>query len=250
MATDRAALVTGGSRGIGAATARALAADGVRVAINYLRREDEAARVAGEVERLGSQAVLVPGDVGDPDALEAVVAEAAERLGRLDIFVHCAVTPVARPVLELTPEDWERSMAVNARAFLLGAQLAAARMQGWGRIVGLSATGAHLPRNPRYAALAAAKGAVEALGRYLAVALAPRGITVNCVAPGPTATEAFDAMAGPDPQRLREALAARTPMGRLGRPDDAARLIRFLCSEDAGWVTGQLLVADGGYSLA
>jgi 3-oxoacyl-[acyl-carrier protein] reductase len=104
-------------------------------------------------------------------------------------------------------------------------------------------------RNPRYAPLALAKGAVEAAVRFLAVELAERGITVNAVAPGPTATEAFDAMAPGEATALRERLSRLTPMGRLGAPSDAAALVAFLCSPAAGWVTGQLIFSDGGYAL-
>jgi len=242
--------VTGGSRGIGRAVVLALAAAGAEVAINYLRNETAARETAAQVTRLGSRVSLVPGDVGDEKDLEAVFQQTSDQLGQLDIFVACAVAPVARSVLEMTAEDWDLSMRVNARAFLLGSRIAGGLMRnGTGRIIAISSTGTHMIRNPLYAPLAVAKGAVEAAVRFLAVALAPRGITVNIVAPGPTATEAFDTMAGADPARLRAELAARTPMGRLGEPQDAANLIAFLCSEEAKWITGQLIFSDGGYSL-
>jgi NAD(P)-dependent dehydrogenase (short-subunit alcohol dehydrogenase family) len=121
-------------------------------------------------------------------------------------------------------------------------------MTDGGRIVGLSATGAHRVRNPRYAPLGLAKGVVEAGVRFLAASLAPRGVTVNAVAPGPTDTEAFDAMAL-DPRALKERLGELTPMGRMGTPEDSAPLIAWLCSAEAAWVTGQLIFCDGGYSL-
>jgi NAD(P)-dependent dehydrogenase (short-subunit alcohol dehydrogenase family) len=139
---------------------------------------------------------------------------------------------------------------VNARGVVLGASTAAARMEdGRGRIVAVSSTGTHVVRNRRYAPLALAKGAVEAAVRFLAVELAERGIAVNAVAPGPTATEAFDTMAGGEATALRERFAALTPMGRMGTPADAAALIAFLCSPAAGWITGQLVFSDGGYAL-
>ncbi len=244
--TDSVALVTGGSRGIGRAVSVALARAGHRVAINYRSRKaeaEEAARAAGD-------ALLVAADVGEPGAVESLVETVVERLGRLDVFVSCAVAPVARGVLELTLADWERTMAVNARAFVFGAQAAARAMDdGTGRIVAISATGGHRIRNPQYAPLGIAKGAVETAVRFLAAALAPRSITVNAVAPGPTPTEAFDTMAAGDAEELKARLVARTPMGRLGEPDDAARLVAFLCSADAGWITGQVVFSDGGYSL-
>jgi 3-oxoacyl-[acyl-carrier protein] reductase len=176
------------------------------------------------------------------------VDEAAAALGGLDAFVTCAVTPVATSIESLGPDEFERTIAANARPFVLGSQASARHMDEGGRIVGLSATGAHRVRNPRYAPLALAKGVVEAAVRFLAVSLAERGITANAVAPGPTDTEAFDAMAE-NAAALRARLAAATPMGRMGTPEDAARLIAFLCSEDAGWITGQLIFSDGGYSL-
>jgi 3-oxoacyl-[acyl-carrier protein] reductase len=242
------AYVTGAGRGIGRAVALALAADGADVAVGYLHRDDAAQQTAARIAALGRRAVLVRGDVGaDPAAL---VDEAAEALDGLDVFVACAVEAVQRPVLELTAEDFERTMRVNARPFVLGAGAAARHMaDGAGRIVAVSSTGTHVIRNRRYAPLALAKGAVEAAVRFLAVDLAERGITVNAVAPGPTATEAFDAMAGGDAAALRERFAALTPMGRMGAPADAAALVAFLCSPAAGWVTGQLIFSDGGYAL-
>jgi 3-oxoacyl-[acyl-carrier protein] reductase len=225
---------------------RALAQRGADVAIGFREREREARAAAGAVESFGRRAVLVPGDVAG--GVEALVDEAAAGLGGLDAFVMCAVTAIPLPIEELGRDEIEHTIAANVRPFVLGSRAAARRMGAGGRIVALSATGAHRVRNPRYAPLALAKGAVEAAVRFLAVSLADRGITVNAVAPGPTDTEAFDEMAE-DPEALRTRLAAITPMGRLGTPEDAARLIAFLCSEDAGWVTGQLIFSDGGYSL-
>ena len=163
------------------------------------------------------------------------------------IFVACAVEPIRRPILELTADEFDRTMRVNARPFVLGAIAAARHMTTGGRIVAVSSTGTHRVRNRAYAPVALAKCAAEAAVRFLAVELAPREITVNAVAPGPTATEAFDAMGE---EGLRERLTAATPMGRMGEPADAARLIAWLCSPEAGWVTGQLIFSDGGYLLA
>jgi NAD(P)-dependent dehydrogenase (short-subunit alcohol dehydrogenase family) len=241
------AFVAGGSRGIGAAACRALAERGFDVAVGYREREAEARATAAAVEGRGRRALLVPGDVAE-DA-EALVDQAATGLGGLDALVWCAVRPLARSIEELTAEDLERTLRTNGQPFVLGGLAAARLMEGGGRIVGLSATGAHRIRNPRYAPLGLAKGVIEAAVRFMAVSLADRGMTVNAVMPGPTETEAFDSMAS-DPAALKARLAELTPMGRIGSPQDAARLIAFLCSDDAAWITGQVIVSDGGYSLA
>jgi 3-oxoacyl-[acyl-carrier protein] reductase len=227
------AFVTGGSRGIGRAVAELMIARGDEVAIGCRH----GAGVSG--------ASVIRGDVGDDPA--ALVDAAAERLGGLDAFVACAVEPIRAGILELDAATFDRTMRVNARPFVLGAVAGARHMVGGGHIVALSSTGTHRTRNRAYAPLALAKGAIEAAVRFLAADLAERGITVNAVAPGPTDTEAFSAMAQAG---LRERLVAATPMGRLGEPEDAARVIAFLCSPDAAWISGQLIFSDGGYSSA
>jgi 3-oxoacyl-[acyl-carrier protein] reductase len=227
------AFITGGSRGIGRAVAEALIARGDEVAIGC----------RGEADVAGAR--VVRGDVGDDPV--ALVDAAAAALGGLDAFVNCAVEPIPIPILEVGAEAFDRTMRLNARPFVLGAVAAARHMTAGGRIVAVSSTGTHKVRNRAYAPLALAKGAVEAAVRFLAVELAERQITVNAVAPGPTDTEAFTAMGD---EGLRERLVGATPMGRMGEPADAARLIAFLCSPEAGWITGQLIFSDGGYSLA
>jgi len=240
------AFVLGGTRGIGRAISAELAAAGADVAAGYASRDDAAEETRALIEDGGGRCVLVRGDAGEDPA--ALVHHAAAELGGLDAFVACAVTPVSGSILELTQQDLERSMRLNAGPFLFGAAAAATHMEGGGRIVGISSTGTHRPRNLAYAPLALAKGAVEAGARFLAAELASRQIAVNVVAPGPTDTEAFDAMAE-DAAALKQRLAGRTPMGRLSEPADAARLVAFLCSPAAAWVTGQLVFSDGGYSL-
>lgn len=238
--------MAGGSRGIGRAVALALAQDGFDVAVGYRANAAAARETAAGVRAAGRRAVAIAGDVAiEP---EAVVDGAAEALGGLDALVWCAVEPVRASVLEVERAQLERALAVVATGFVLAARRAAAQMPEGGRIVGLSATGGHRIRNEQYAPLGIAKGALESAVRFLAVALAPQGVTVNAVAPGPTRTEAFDAMAAH--AGLAGELAARTPLGRLGEPRDTAALVAWVCSPAAGWVTGQLLVADGGYSLS
>lgn len=238
--------MAGGSRGIGRAVALALAQDGFDVAVGYRTDATAAEEAAAAVRAAGRRAVAVAGDAAAEP--EAIVDTAAGALGGLDALVWCAVEPVRASVLDVERAQLERALAVVATGFVLAARRAAAQMPPGGRVVGFSATGGHRIRNEQYAPLGIAKGALEAAVRFLAVALAPHGVTVNAVAPGPTRTDAFDAMAS-HPELAGE-LAARTPLGRLGEPADAAALVAWLCSPAAGWVTGQTLVADGGYSLA
>ena len=236
--------VAGGSGAIGRSVVVRLAGAGTEVAIGYLSRREVAEEVAASVRAAGGRAELVQGDlVATPGAL---VEESVRRLGGLDAFVNCAGLANRGDILTATADDLRQSVDAHAVSFVLAAQVAANAMPDRrGRIVAVSATGGHRIRNPRYARIAIGKAALETAVRFLAVALAQRGITVNAVAPGPLETRDLPA----EEARLRTRLAEVTPMGRLGRPEDVAPLIAFLCSGDAAWLTGQVIFADGGYSL-
>jgi 3-oxoacyl-[acyl-carrier protein] reductase len=247
-----AALVTGATRhgGIAAAVARALAAAGWDVATTGWRpydasepwgsQPDEAEELAAELRTLGVRAAFVEADLADPAAPARVVAAAEEAVGPLTALVNAHAHSEAGGLLDATAEQFDRHLAVNARSTLLLAAEFARRFRGEtgsGRIVNFSSG---LPLHGEIA-YAASKGAVEWLTVSAAVELGPRGITVNAIDPGPTDTGWLS-------PELRAAVEDATPLGRVGRPEDAAAAVVLLCSAEAGWITGQVLRADGGFS--
>ena len=247
---DQVVLITGASRGIGRAIALRLAREGpAHIVVGYFSDYQAATRTVSDLAALGVEASPARVDVGDKDLVERLFTDVGERLGRLDVFVSNAARTALGPAVELSPHAWQRIMDINARAFLLGSRYAAALMKpnGGGRIIALSSLGARF-YIPGYAALGAAKATIETLVRYLAVELAPWGINVNVVSGGFIDTETMRHL--PDYEALTKQLVARTPGGRLGRPEDLAGVVALLCSPDADWIRGQTLFADGGYSLS
>lgn len=241
----RVVLVTGGARNIGWAIARRFAAEGAAVAVNG-PDEAEAERAAARLRAAGTRAVACVADVSDRDAVAGMTARAVAELGGLDVLVNNAALPMLgrAPLLELDPDDWERSFAVNARGVFLCAVAAARVMDHGAAIVSISSIGAtHAHRGT--IAYDATKGAVEALTRAMALELAPRGIRVNAVAPGAIANDRFNALE-PAAQQLR---AAPVPLGRVGDGDDVAAAVAFLASSDAAYITGQVLTVDGGLTV-
>jgi NAD(P)-dependent dehydrogenase (short-subunit alcohol dehydrogenase family) len=241
-------LVTGASRGIGRAISLRLARERPRhVFVGYCLNHDAARDTARSIESTGVAASVVAADVGRLDSLEEMFGEVESRCGRLDVFVSNAARTTFRDVLELSARSWQRTMDINARAFLVGSQMAA-RLMGdeGGRIIAISSLGSR-GCAPGYLALGAAKAAVETVARYMAVELAPRGINVNVVCGGLVETES--SVANPEYAELKAKVVARTPAGRVGQPEDLAGIVAFLCGPDASWIRGQTLIADGGYSL-
>lgn len=247
MEEGKIALVTGGSRGVGRAICLELARRGAHVALTYVKKKGAAESVAETISAMGRRALVICANMGDPADIQRMFAEVRAAFGGLDIFVNNAVSAVLRPAMELTPKHWAYTQEVNVRSFLLSAQEASKLMEGrGGRIVSLSSVGS-IRALPGYMALGAAKAAVEAMTRYLAVELAPRGIGVNAVCGGPVDTDALRVF--PDAEGLKARWTQLTPAGRMGRPEDLAKVVAFLCSDDAEWVRGQVIVADGGLSL-
>jgi enoyl-[acyl-carrier protein] reductase III len=233
--------VSGGSRGIGRAIALRFARDGAsRVAIGYLRNDAAAEVTAEELRAEGADVTLVRGNVTS----ERVVSEVAA-LGALDVLVHNAATGVVRAALDTEDKHWDWTLNANARALLSLARACAPQMRPGSSIVAISSLGAQRVLDG-YVLIGTSKAALEALVRYLAVELAPRGIRINAVSAGVVETGALEHF--PNREEMLEAGAAN-PAGRLVAPEDVAGAVAFLCSSDAEMVRGHTLVVDGGFSL-
>lgn len=243
----KVALVTGGSRGIGRAISLKLAAEGADVVINYFRRRETAESTAQDVQKLGVTAHVIRANVGEPEKIDRMFDEIEAKFGRLDIFVNNAASGVARPALELDDRSWDWTMGINARAFLLCSQRAVRLMRDGGKIVSISSLGSRLTL-PVYTSVGVSKAALEALTRYLAIELAPRGICVNGVAAGAVESEALKMYT--QGQDVAPMSWQTTPVGRMVRAEDIANLVAFLCRDESEMVRGQIIVIDGGVSLA
>lgn len=242
----RVALVTGASRGIGAATARLLAAQGSAVAVNYHRNADDADKVVNDIHAAGGHAMAIQADVTDADAVNELAARATAALGPIDVLILNAVgidRPTMAPLLEMTQDALEHVVLAQLRAVVLpsravGTTMAANRT---GSIVVVSSGLARDPRNGS-SDLSIAKAAVEGAARAIACELGPRGVRVNIVAAGPTLTDAADWA----DDEIRRMWAARTPLGRNAYADDVAGAVVLMASSLAGFCTGAYLPANGG----
>ncbi|NYH54889.1 3-oxoacyl-[acyl-carrier protein] reductase [Nocardiopsis arvandica] len=237
----RVAIVTGGSRGIGRAVSARLAADGQAVAVVYAHNTGEAEGTVADITAAGGRALALRADVADEDAVAEVFDLVEREFGGVDVVVNSAGVMILKSVAELDLADLDRMHRTNIRGTFVVDQQAARRVRSGGAIVNLSTSVTRLSP-PTYAAYAASKGAVEALGPVLAKELRGRDITVNAVAPGPTATDLF--LDGKDEETV-ERLAGMNPMERLGRPEDIAEVVSFLAGPGR-WVNGQTLYANGG----
>lgn len=237
----RSVLVTGGSRGIGKAIALRFAREGAaRVVIGYFRSDGAAEETADELRALGAEPVLLRGNV----ASEAIVEQVAA-LGPIDVLVHNAATGVIRPALETEDKHWDWTHGANARALLSLTRAAAPSMPEGACIVGISSLGSGRVLE-NYTLVGTSKAALEALVRYLAVELGPRGIRVNAVSAGVVETGALDHF--PNREEML-AMGADNAAGRIVTPEDIAGVVAFLCSPEAEMIRGQTVVIDGGWSL-
>lgn len=246
--TQKVALITGSSRGIGKATALRLANEGYDIVLNYARSKTAAQETANEIEALGRRVIVVKANVGDVAKVKQMFAEIEEHFGRLDVFVNNAASGVLRPVMELEESHWDWTMNINSKALLFCAQEAAKLMEknGGGKIVSISSLGS-IRYLENYTAVGVSKAALEALTRYLAIELAPKNIVVNAVSGGAVDTDALKHF--PNREELLAEAKAKTPAGRMVEIDDMVNTVMFLLDEKAFMIRGQTVIVDGGISI-
>lgn len=243
----KVALVTGGARGIGKAIAMRLARDGADVILNYKKDEDTANETAAEIEALGRRAMVVQADMRAPNDIRALFKTLKGSWDQLDILVHNAAFGAMGPILRLGRFSWNATFETNVTALLLLAQGAHPWLaRDGGHIIGISSEGSRTCFS-EYTAIGTSKAAVEALVRYMAFEFVKDGIRVNSVSAGPVETRAIQWFKYP--QAVYNFAERKSPMGRIGMPDDLSGIVSFLCSDDASWIVGQNIVADGGIML-
>ncbi len=241
---NKVAIVTGASRGIGARIAVALGKAGANVVVNYVTSRDAAEQVVSELGEAGAHAVAVQADVSKPADAARLFDVAIERFGKVDILVNNAGVLIFKRIEETSDEDYAQTFDINVRGTFLMLREASRRLENGGRIVNLSSSVTRL-MVPGYGVYSATKGAVEQLTRVFAKEAGGCGITVNSVSPGPTNTELFNQDKNEETiKRLAEMAALR----RIGEPDEVARVVLFLVSDEASWVTGQNIGVNGGFA--
>ncbi|EOG4615727.1 SDR family oxidoreductase [Pseudomonas aeruginosa] len=240
--SEKVVLITGSSRGIGAALAQRLASDGFRVVVNYAGSAGPAAEVVAGIERAGGKAIALQADVADPAAVTVMFEEAETAFDGIDVVVNCAGVMKLAAVAECDDQTFDQTVAINLKGTFNVCREAARRLREGGRIINFSTSVIGL-RSPTYGVYVASKAAVEALTQVLAQEMRGRGITVNAVAPGPVAAELF--LNGKSPE-LIERMSKLNPLERLGQPDDIAQVVAFLASPQGGWINGQIVRANGG----
>ncbi len=242
-------LVTGSSRGIGRGIANDLAKEGAKIAVNYVHQEDKAREIVEEIEAAGGQAIACQANVSDKEQVDAMVVKIVEAFGRIDLLVNNAGVVVFKEFFDFTEEDWDYTCDTNVKGVFLTSQAVAREMvkTGGGNIVGVASISGKKVTSHTQTAYCASKGGYHMLIKCMAVALAPYKIRVNAVLPGGIPTDQnIEFLQVPD---IRDYFVGRTPVGRLGTPEDVSGAIKYFVSEEAGWVTGSLLVMDGGYIL-
>jgi 3-oxoacyl-[acyl-carrier protein] reductase len=238
----KVAMVTGASRGIGSAVAERLARDGFAVVVNYSGSAEAAAAVVSKIEQAGGRALAVKADIADPRAVREMFAATVAKLGGIDVLVNNAGVMVLSNLADMDDATFDRQVAINFKGTFNTLREAAKQLRSGGRIINFSSSVVGLLQ-PTYSVYAATKAAVEALTKVFTKELRGRNITVNTVAPGPTATDLF---LNGKPQSVIDHLAKLAPLERLGEPDDIARAVSFLAGPDGAWINGQTLRVNGG----
>lgn len=238
------ALVTGGSRGIGAEIVRRLSTDGAAVAFTYANSATDAGKLVAQVAENGGRAVAIQADAADPAQIAAAVERAVAELGGLDVLVNNAGTAFMAPIDEFPAEQFERSVAVNVGGVYWAVRSAVAHLGAGGRIINIGSINADWVPEPGQSVYALTKGAVSSFTRGLARELGPRGITVNNVQPGPINTDM-----NPDEGDFAEGLKRLSPQGRYGHTSDIAAMVSFLAGPEAGFVNGANINVDGGLTV-
>ena len=248
------ALITGSSRGIGRGIALKLAEQGMKIAIHYYQNDHAANDTLAEVRRRDSDGFIVQADVSRPEEIKQMFRKVQEKFDKLDVFVSNArpeVPAFFQAPSQITLEQWDTAFDTQPKAFLVGVREAIPFMGNGGRIVALTyAQGSRTGGLQPWVGMGSAKAALESLVRYFAVALAKRGITVNAISPGWTEKSVLNTLPTQAQELIRNWHARGwTPMGRLGTPEDIGNVVALICSEQAAWITGQVIYADGGASL-
>ena len=248
------ALITGSSRGIGRGIALKLAEKGAKVAVHYFQNQSAAQATLNKIRELGSDGFLIQADICKTEDVSRIFQQVKSEFGALDIFVSNARTEAPtfyEPPMQISLEKWDTACDSQAKAFLVAAREAAPLMREGGRIIAISyAPGGRFGSWQPWVAMGAAKAAMEVLVRYFAVTLAPLGITVNTISPGWIEDSVLNSL----PEVVQDAIRnwhkeGWTPMGRIGTPADIGNAVSLLCSDEASWITGQLIDVDGGASL-
>lgn len=243
----KVAFISGGSRGIGFAIAEKLAAGGAQVVFSYLRSRSDAETARQNLSKTHTRILPIRANMGNAEQVRGIFQTIHQEFGYLDFIIHNAAAGTLKPVLEISEEEWQRTMEINLHALFLCAKFGVPLMKGrGGKIISISSHGSQKCL-PDYAAVGVAKAAMEALSRYLAAELASQGISVNVVLAGTTETKSLRGI--PRHAEMIYSSKLKTPMGRLGQPEDIAEVVSFLCSDASRWICGQTIVADGGYSI-
>ncbi|BAY23930.1 short-chain dehydrogenase/reductase SDR [Calothrix sp. NIES-2100] len=240
---NKRALITGGSRGIGAAIVKRLASEGADVAFTYTSSPDRANEIVQAAQALGVQALAIQADSADASAVVAAVEETVNKLGSIDILVNNAGVLAIGPIDDFTLADFDRTFAINVRAVFVATQAAVKHMKAGGRIINIGSTNAERMPFPGGGVYAMSKSALQGLVQGLSRDLGPRGITINNVQPGPIATDM-----NPSEGEFAEMLKKQIAVARYGTVDEVAGLVAYLSRPESGYITGANLMIDGGFS--